>query len=88
MRIYVELKDICESLIHCNDIITVGYAKDLSNNTIDTYCIEVYYKTGNSLRYHYNNMDQATDDLKRIKSAIGSVRGGVIYYADRNLIEI
>ena len=86
MGIYVELNDICESIIYCNDIISVGLAKDSSNNVMS--CIEVYYKTdnGNSVRYHYKNIDRATDDLKHIKNAISSVKDSVIYYANRNIV--
>lgn len=85
MGIYVELNDICESMICCNDIISVGYARDSSNNIVS--CLEVYYRTSESLIvYYYNNMDKAMNDLKRIKNAIGNVRKGITYFTNQKII--
>ena len=65
---YIELNDIGESVICCNDIISVSFSDNASN------CIVIDYKMINAvtIEYDYKNIDLAMNDLKKIKEAIKS----------------
>ena len=66
---YIELNDIGESVICCNDIVSVSFSVDNAAN-----CIVIDYKMINAvtIEYEYKNIDLAMKDLKKIKEAIKS----------------
>ena len=69
---YVELNDIGESIICCNDIVSVTYTTDEETNL---NCIDIDYKmiSAVTIRYEYKNIDLAMKDLKTIKKTIKSI---------------